>query len=115
MHEQPYSPRLRLYKPSDSTDALLGRLLYGRRPRGVWVTRAGWKEWPPALNVHWRHIIAVVCPHSYSQTDWMVRQGTEAELEELVRLVGGTRATLKWISEEQWREEFAAAMRGDNR
>ena len=114
--ERPYAPRLRLRKPSADAEEVLGRLLYGRRPKEVWVIRvfAGTWRWPPTLRVLRRRVAATVYPHDLTHTDWTVQDGTDAELEELVRLVGGKRATLQWIPEEQWREELAAAMRGED-
>lgn len=114
MGEQPYSPRLRMWKPSTSANKVIGTLLYGRKPKGAVVRAENFTRPLAGISIQWEGVGCFVCPCEHTATDWILDKGTQDDLQHLAFLVGGMRAKYEWISEEQSREEFAAAMRGDD-
>ena len=94
----PHSHVVRLH--TRSSDRLIGRLIYGRRPKGVESFKGSMND--AQVSMYELAVYATAYPHSPMTVDFHLNIGSVESLETMVRLIGGKTARIETMTEAEW-------------
>lgn len=94
---------VRLYSYPRSADDVIGRLIYGRRPKGV---TAGKNLWGADVHMFDRGVHTVAFRHDHFVVDFHIRRGDQADVEFMVQQIGGKRCRIEVLTMDEWRADL---------
>jgi len=95
---------VRLHSYPRSAETVIGRLLYGRRPKGVTADKG---IMGPTVRMFDRGVGTIAFEHDMFIIDFHIHAGKVEDVEEMVRAIGGKRARVEVMTLDEWAHNMA--------